>query len=455
MARKLIGPLGRAARALSAAGRGLFRGFEWWQIALLIIGILAVISAALGIFLLSGRLTGDFSGRELADPASPEFVAGAARIMDTAVEAGGQAVILHNGDAFLHAVLADIANAKTNITFTNYIWEKGAFSDALMAALLERARSGVRVLILLDDVGAMHPPKEQLEELRQLGGDVAYFRKPRIGSLSEYNQRSHRRAIVIDGAIGYVGGIAIQDSWLGDADAPDRWRDYMVRFTGPPVEHIQNAFGELWTVTTGEVLGSSFYSSPSGGVSGISSSSMKTVSILSSPGAGTERLPILFWYSFASAKHSLYITNPYFLPPPAVLAAGTDAAKRGVDVRVLLPSNLTDAKAVRLASQSNYRALLDAGVKVYEYQRSRIHSKVFVVDGIWSVIGSANMDTRSAVLNEENNIGVQDAEFGERVQAAFWEDLKDAREITKEEWDRRSPFLIALQYLAKVFQKQF
>lgn len=428
----------------------LLRRFEWWQITLFVTGVLAVITMLLGIFLVSGRLTGDFSSGQMADPASPEFVDGAARIMDTAVESGGEATILKNGDAFLQALTEDIKNAKTNITITNYIWEKGAFSNALMAALLERARAGVRVLILLDDAGAPNPPKEELEELRQLGGDFANFREPRIGSLSEYNRRNHRRAIVVDGSIGYAGGIAIHDAWLGDADQPDRWRDDMVRFTGPAVQHVQNAFGELWTVTTGEVLDSSFYSQSSP-----ATSAMKTVSILNSPGGGTERLPVIFWYSFASAKKSLYITNPYFLPPPAVLNAITNAAKRGVDVRVLVPSRLTDASAVRLASQSNYKALLDAGAKVYEYQPSRLHSKTFVVDGIWSVIGSANMDTRSAILNEENNIGIQDADFAGRLQDAFFEDLKKAKEITKEEWDRRNPFLMALQHLAKIFQKQF
>jgi len=462
--RRSLGPAGRTFKTAVAAWRRLLQRFRWWELGLLGIGALALAGGLLGTFLLSGRLTGTFVSREAVDPASPEFVAGAARIMDTAVETGGSAEILKNGDAFLQSVTRDIAAAKTNITITNYIWEEGAFNDALMGPLLERARSGVRVLILLDDAGSPHAPKKQLEELRRLGGDFAYFRKPRIGSLSQYNRRNHRRAIVIDGRIGYMGGIAFQDDWLGDADLPDRWRDDTVRFTGPFVTHIQDAFAQLWTVTTGEVLGPSFYppaldgTPAASGATAVplpSSPSMRTVSIVSSPAAGTERLPVIFWYSFASAKQSIYITNPYFLPVPAVLDALAAAAKRGVDVRILVPSRLTDAKEVRLASQSNYAPLLAAGAKIYEYQRSRLHAKTFVVDGVWSVVGSANMDTRSAVLNEENDVGVQDADFGGRMQAMFFEDLKDAREITKEEWDRRNPLLSLLQYLAKIFQKQF
>lgn len=424
--------------------------FNWWQASFLALGAIAAVSIFASIFIKSETLTENFFSPNSAEIGSDDFFYAIAGMTGDTISRGGNVSLLNNGDEFMPAVLKDINEAKSSINLTNYIWKSGEMSDALLDALILKAKKGVEVRILLDTLGAKNAPLDKTNELRDAGGQVKYFRTPKFGRLMRFHKRNHRRSIVIDGKIGYTGGIAIDDKWLGNADEKDKWRDTMIRTTGILTSGIQAGFVQLWTSTTGEILaGQKFY--PSLDASGETIS----INILSSPAEDTQPLPGFIWYSIQSAKKSIYITNPYFLPPKSILDALIEAKKRGVEVQILLPSELTDAKHVRMASRSNYSPLLKEGVRIFEYQASRLHAKHIVIDEEWSLVGSANMDNRSLVLNQENVLAIYDKEFGQTMVQTFKNDLEKAVEIKSDNWEKRSIFLKALETLSSSFEKQY
>jgi cardiolipin synthase len=287
---------------------------------------------------------------------------------------------------------------------------------------------------------------------------VARFHPLRFGELTRFHKRNHRRAIVVDGAVGYTGGAAVGDKWLGDARTPDEWREDMVRVTGPPALSLQAAFAQTWTVLTGEVLvGPAFYPpDPEPAAAGTPGEPLSVhVGVLSSP--SDEQLPLrkVFWMSFASARRRLYVTNAYFVPDHGLLSALKERARAGVDVRVLVPGHLTDAKPVRWAGQAHFEELLEAGVRIYEYQGTMLHAKTLVADGTWTVVGSANLDIRSMELNQENVLGIVDARFAAQVEATFLQDLRRAQEVRLEEWRRRPWYKKLRERASELFDEQF
>jgi cardiolipin synthase len=327
----------------------------------------------------------------------------------------------------------------------------------VLAALVERARAGVQVRLLLDGIGAMNAPEDALERLRQAGGRVEWFRQLRLGKLTRIHKRNHRRAIVIDGIIGFTGGAAVGDKWLGDADTDEHWRDMMVEVRGCLAGNLQSAFTQLWASVCGEILvGTAFYpgedeSEEVGGGEVLS----RHVNVISSPANETHPLRKLFWLSFHCGRTRVWVTSPYFVPDRETRRALADTARAGADVRLLLPDHHTDAKPIRQASHSYFDELLSAGVRVYEYQRTMLHAKTLVVDGAWSVVGSANMDIRSKELNQENVIGILDTGFAQQLERTFEDDLKDAREITLDAWRRRALWKKAVERFWVLFAEQY
>jgi len=292
---------------------------------------------------------------------------------------------------------------------------------------------------------------------------VQTFRPARFGFLLRFFKRNHRRAVVIDGRVGFTGGVAIGDKWLGDARNPDEWRDFMVRVEGPLAANLQSAFAELWANTCGEILvGDAYYPTPEEAEEEkaidreeTGAEPMKHISVISSPSAEEHPIRLFFVFSAEAARERLYATTPYFVPDRAVRRTLVSRARAGVDVRLLLPNELTDARPIRLAAQSFYDELLSAGVRIFEYQRTFIHSKAVVADGVWSIIGSANLDIRSKELNEENVIGICDRDFAARLEAMFLEDLEQAEEIVLDRWRRRSLWARAKERVAWLFAEQF
>jgi cardiolipin synthase A/B len=367
---------------------------------------------------------------------SDAFMMAISGAVNAPLMSGGSARLLNNGVEIFPAMLHALGEARRTINFMVYIWEDGAVSDRMIAVLAERARAGVQVRLLLDGFGSHDAPREKLRAIEEAGGTLVFFHPIRFGRLTAAYKRNHRRAIVIDGRIAYTGGAAVGDKWLGDAEGEDHWREVMVEVRGCLATNLQSAFAQLWATSTGEILAGDEFFPATHGSPGAEELS-RHVNVISSPAHGSQPLRVFFHVSLACARESIYLTNAYFAPDRNTREALADRARAGVDVRVLLPNHHTDAKPVRWAGQYFYRDLLEAGVRVHEYQPTMVHSKILVIDGVWTVIGSANMDVRSKELNQEGVIGILDGPFGEQARRTFLEDLERSREIRLEEWRRR------------------
>jgi cardiolipin synthase len=335
-----------------------------------------------------------------------------------------------------------------------YIWEPGKVSDRMFDLLIARQRGGVKVRLMLDAFGAVAVPRERVQELVEAGGSFQWFHAAEFGKLTSFYKRNHRRAIVVDGRIAFTGGAAVADKWLGDAEDEEHWRDMMVEVRGSLAANLQSAFTQLWANTCGEILLGDDYYPRCEDVDGDGEEVTQHVNVISSPAEASHPLRLFFCISFACARERIWITSPYFVPDPATRRILRQRARAGVDVRLLLPSRHTDAAVVRWAGHAYYRELLESGIRIFEYQRTMIHSKALVVDGKWSVVGSANMDIRSKELNQESVIGIMDSGFGKQLEDTFLDDLQQAKEITRDYWRTRGPFPRVRERFWEAFAEQ-
>jgi cardiolipin synthase len=329
----------------------------------------------------------------------------------------------------------DLRAAKHTITVQMYYSQPGAVADTMAAVLRERARAGVRVLLVLDAFGSMNLKKEWADSLKAAGVEIGLLRQLHWYSLHNATDRSHVRVVVVDGEIGYTGGFGLADYWLGDGKHKDQWRDSNVRFEGPSVMGLQSAFAAAWAECTGELIaGDTFFpkkafTTMDGG--------MQAGIFFASPTTGSTPAERFIALSIASARRTLYVANSYFVPDDDFRKLLVDARKRGVDVRILTVSKETDVKTTWWAGRSRYEELLKAGVRIYEYEPSMMHSKSFIVDGIWGSIGSMNFDNRSLAFNNESNFVFLDAPFGAQMNATFTDDLTRSKEIILSEFEKR------------------
>ena len=337
-------------------------------------------------------------------------------------------------------MLAEIRKAKSTITFAQYLYQDGSIARDLAIAFAERCRAGVKAEILLDHHGSGGAPADIIATMKDAGCHVQYFRQVDADGiifpwkLLRYNYRSHRRVLVIDGRIGFTGGYGISEAWTGNGRKPEHWRDTNARIEGPVVRFLQAAFAESWLETTGIAIGGDGYFphlEPRG--------NLTAQIVKSSPTGGSFQNYMLFLLSINSAKKSVLITNPYFIPDEVMTDALLKARKRGVRVVVLLPGKI-DSQFTYTASRSHYGKLLLGGVQVFEYQVALMHAKTIVVDGVWATIGSTNFDNRSFALNQEINVTVFDQGTAQSLERIFNDDLKYSKEITYEAWQSRSIF---------------
>lgn len=355
---------------------------------------------------------------------------------DAPIVGGNRIDILLNGNETFPVMLEEIKKAKRTITFAQYLYEDGVLAYDLAKAFAERCRAGVHGKILLDSHGT-NTPEEIPKMMRDAGCDVQLFRRVEapqvvfIWKLLRYNYRNHRRILVIDGRIGFTGGYGIKDTWLGDGRTEGHWRETNVRIEGPIVKNLQAGFTESWLEATGALLGGDGYF-PRLETRG----KLPAQIVKSSPVGGSFQNYMLFLLSITSAKKSILITNPYFIPDDRMIDALLNAAGRGVQVIVLVPGKI-DHKITYRASRSNYGRMLLGGIQIYEYMPALMHAKTMVVDGIWATIGSTNFDNRSFALNEELNLTVYDGGVAERLHAIFHEDLKYSKKITYADWEAR------------------
>jgi cardiolipin synthase len=430
---------------------GKDNGYPWWLKSLALLGAIALVGVITTLFFSFGRRPAAIRVTEYPSVDSSDFLLSVSGIADGPFRKGGTVTMLNNGDQIFPALVAAIRGAQKSVNFSVYIWEPGAASDMIVAALMDRAKAGVPVRVLLDGLGGMKAPEEQMDALRAAGAQVVTFRSPRLGKLTRFHKRNHRRSIVIDGVIGFTGGAAVADKWIGNADTEEHWRDTMYEVTGPMAATLQSAFAAEWAYAGNELLVGAQFFPP---VAPDTSTILHT-GVASSPGSENHPLRLLFLETFSSARQRLWITTPYFVPDQTLRDAVCARARAGVDVRILLPDEHTDAKAIRLTSHKYYQELLDAGVHVYEYQATMLHSKGVVVDGKWSVVGSANMDIRSLELNHENVLGILDPVLAQQLEAAFQGDLAKSQEIDKAQWERRGWFARLKERLAPALSEQY
>jgi cardiolipin synthase len=348
---------------------------------------------------------------------------------------GNAAQQLLNGNGTYPQLWRDLRSAKRTITVQMYYSQPGAVADTLAAVLKERARAGVRVLLVLDAFGSQNLSQEWADSLRHAGVELALLRQLHWYSLHNASDRSHVRVVVIDGQIGYTGGFGLADYWLGDGRHEDQWRETNVRFEGPSVMVLEAAFAAGWAECTGELIA---------GVVFFPRAAFTTVDgglnaglFFSSPTTGSTPAERFVALSIASARHSLYVTNSYFVPDDDFRKLLKQARARGVDVRILTVSDKTDVKTTWWAGRSRYEELLRAGIRIYEYQPTMIHSKTFVADGLWGTIGSMNFDNRSLAFNNESNFVFLDHTMGAEMDSTFMDDLTRSTEITLPEFSRR------------------
>lgn len=432
------------------------QGYPWWILALTGLGGITVVAVVISLFFTLGRRPQKFQVVDAPAARSLDFLRSVAGNAGSPLRSGGSARLLNNGE-FFPALLSAISGAKHTINLTVYIWEPGQVSDQVFAALADRARAGVEVRVLLDGLGCLSAPKEGVEALQAAGGKVERFRSPRLGKFTRFHKRTHRRAIVMDGTLAFTGGSAIADKWLGNASNPKEWRDFMVEVSGPLAATIQSAFVAMWAHSTGEILAGPSIFPPTADAPATAAAHEigYHVGVASSPSSENHPLRLFFYQTFAAARERLYITTPYFVPPRAARELVAERARKGVDVRILMPNEHTDATLIRLTSHWYYGDLLEAGVRIYEYQPTMLHSKSVVVDGIWTVVGSANLDVRSEELNEENVLGIWDEGFARQMEATFLRDLESAREIRLEEWRGRGPWEWLKEWLASRPAEQY
>ena len=363
---------------------------------------------------------------------SPGFAHELGALLGPPFLSGNQVKLLRNGDEIFPAMLDAINAAKTSITFETYIYWSGDIGRAFAAALTARARSGVKVHVLLDWVGSAKMAPALIDGMKAAGVQVQQFHPPHWSRLGRLNNRTHRKLLVVDGQIAFTGGVGIAPQWTGNAQDPAHWRDSHFKVQGPVVAQMQSVFLDNWIKVTGEVLHGPAYFAP---LAPVGNSLAQMFS--SSPTGGSESMQLMYLLSITAATRSIDLSAAYFVPDTLAIQALTSAMQRGVKLRIVVPGGHIDSETVRSASRATWGPLLQAGATIAEYQPTMYHCKVMIVDGLLVSVGSTNFDNRSFRLNDEATLNVLDADFARQQTAVFEHDLGLARAISFAEWRDR------------------
>jgi cardiolipin synthase A/B len=362
------------------------------------------------------------------DSRFPDYLA---RLAGHPITTGDSYTVLHNGDETFPAMLRSIDDAKRRISFESYIFSDGEVSRKFTRALIAAARRGVRVQMVLDAVGTSDREKDAVEELRQAGAQIGLFNPVTHSTIEELNFRTHRKILVVDGEVAYIGGIGLADHWQGDADSEDHWRDSQFEIRGPAVDNIEAGFQKNWIETGGlvEPIVAVRTDPPRGDA--------RTVVVWSAAEAGFNAMKLVYLLAIGASRKTLDIQSPYLIADESTLWSLYEARKRGVRIRLLTEGDKTDAKPVKFAGRAYYDDLLKHGIEVHEYQPTMMHVKAMVVDGTISIVGSANFDNRSLELNDELNVVVAGRALAEQLTRDFDADTKRSEKIDLEKWRSR------------------
>jgi cardiolipin synthase len=380
---------------------------------------------------------------------NPQFLRELGTLLGPPIIDGNQVRNLENGTEIFPAMLDAIRGARHNINFETYIYWSGEVGREFADALSERARSGVEVNVLLDWVGSKSLDQSLIDEMKSAGAEVELYHPLRWYSLARMNNRTHRKLLVVDGEIGFTGGVGIADKWAGNADSPDHWRDSHYELRGPAVAQMQAAFLDNWIKATGSVLQGERYFpplTPSGDARG--------QVFTASPTGGGESMQLMYLMSITAATRTIDLSASYFVPDSLTRQALRAALQRGVRVRIIVPGNRIDAELVRKASRAQWGELLQAGAQIHEYQPTMFHCKTLIVDGLMVSVGSTNFDNRSFRLNDEANLNIYDAPFAATATEVFENDLKRAKQISYEAWLRRPYHEKIIEHVSSLFSSQ-
>ncbi len=380
---------------------------------------------------------------------SPEFVATVAGASGSPFLKGNTLQLLNNGEAFYPPMLEAIEGAEASITIEAYIYWAGDIGRVFAKALAERATSGCAVKILLDAIGSSSIGAEILDLLEAGGCQVAWYNPIRWYTLGRFNNRTHRKSLIVDGRVAFTGGAGIADHWQGNARGPDEWRDMQIRLEGPAVVPLQAGFAHNWQQTTGELLsGDAFYPAI------VSSGPLAVQTLLSSPETGASHVRTMYYLSIVCARESIYIANPYFVPDPVAIETLIEAKRRGVDVRIMVSGIRNDNWLARHNSVRLFGRLLAAGIEIQEFNRTMLHHKTMVVDRRWVTVGTANFDNRSFAHNEESNVCVFDRRLAGQLHDIFLDDLMGSERVTVDAWRTRGAWARAQEFVASFLQEQ-
>lgn len=416
---------------------------------------LALLAIALllwaGIFLLQQeRGTPKFGlAHEVAIESAEEFLPSITGATGAPFVPGNRIEVFPNGDRFYPAILDAIKGAQHSINIEAYIFWDDSLGNMVADALIARARSGVGVRILVDAIGSRKMSSKMQRKLEEGGCRVARFHPVWFFAVDRISNRTHRELTVVDGRTGFEGGAGYAAHWTGNAQDPDHWRDTVVRIEGPAVTQLQTGFAQKWLEVTGELVSGPDYFpqiEPSG--------NLAVQTILSEPETNSATARILYYLSIISARKSILIANPYFIPNDEGIDILVAAKRRGVDVKIIVPGIHNDhGLLARRNSTRLYGKLLEAGVEIYEYNRTMMHQKFMVCDGLWTTVGTINFDYLSFTLNDENNICVYDRDFAAGFEELFRQDMQACQKVELEEWRNRGLYVKAVETIVSLFKR--
>ena len=384
------------------------------------------------------------------DVRSEEFLRAAEALTGAPVSWGDDVELLINGDRIFPRYLEAIRNAQETVCLTTYVYWRGDIAHEVADALCERARAGVQCNVIIDALGGIKLERALIDRMLEAGVRLSKFRPVKTYAVRRIANRTHRKLLIVDGRIGFTGGVGIAEEWTGDAHDPDHWRDTHVRVEGPVVRGLFGAFAENWLEATGEVLVGDGYlpDLPRGDDGGT------MMVVRSSAGVGDTNTEALFYLAIAAAQESIDLTAAYFVPRPAFTEALQDAAERGVRVRILVPGANIDKPPVRVAGRAAYDDLLAAGVEVHEYLPTMLHAKTMTVDACWSSVGSVNFDNRSFQLHDEATLCVSSAHFAGLLTEQFERDLEASERIEPGRWSERGARQRATESVLKLARRE-
>ncbi|MEO8045079.1 MAG: phospholipase D-like domain-containing protein [Spartobacteria bacterium] len=417
---------------------------EWVAVLLAFLGIVAVFC----LFFVRRHVL-EYHVEHTYGVNAPEFFGSALALYDPVPLPGNKLDLLQDGDAYFPAMLTAIHGAKKTVNFQAYIVYSDPTGRKFRDALIERARSGVEVRVLLDGVGSgWSLDNSDVKMMKEAGCKFAYYHPLKSWRIDRTNRRSHRRILVVDGKVGFTGGVGFADQWSGHAQDEKHWHDVQVRVEGPLVSALQNAFEEHWIKTFGETLsGADQFPAlaPAGEVKG---------QLIASHSFSMAPVPLTQAIAFAAAEKRIWITNAYCTPSDDQVELLVKAVQRGVDVRLIVPGQHNDQPLTKSAGRAAYGRMLEGGAKIFEYQPTMIHTKAMVIDGLFSLVGSSNLDPRSSQINEELDLAIYDQGFGQRMEAMFESDLKHSTEYTYEQFKNRSAWERTTEWLMLPFRSQ-